>query len=230
MTTDDRTTQPMLSGGPDREIEDLLPWYVAGTLDAADAAKVDAALAASPALRRSLAIAREELGETVHLNQSLGSPSQRSLDSLLAKVSAEPKRAVPLGTGILDLGARLAQWLQPKTLAWAGIAAAAIIAVQAVLLIDLGRDSDGQTYQTASQQGAGDLGSVLMVRFAPEATASSIEALLQSKRATIVGGPLPGGVFKIRIGAAGMSPAAIEQAAAGFRARADVVRFVALSQ
>ena len=54
------------------DLEDLLPWHAAGTLDANEAAEVERALAADPELARRFALVREELTETILLNESLG--------------------------------------------------------------------------------------------------------------------------------------------------------------
>jgi len=54
------------------EIERLLPWHAAGTLNARDARRVDEALARDPELAKQYAVIREEYAETIHLNESLG--------------------------------------------------------------------------------------------------------------------------------------------------------------
>ena len=45
------------------DIEALLPWYAAGTLDAREADQVEAAVAADTALARRLDLVREEMPE-----------------------------------------------------------------------------------------------------------------------------------------------------------------------
>ena len=58
---------------PERqEIEELLPWHAAGTLSRRDAQRVEEALARDPELARRYALVREELGETISLNETLG--------------------------------------------------------------------------------------------------------------------------------------------------------------
>jgi hypothetical protein len=64
------------------DLEELLPWHAAGTLDATDAAEVERALAADPELARRFALVREELTETILLNVSLGVPSARTMEKL----------------------------------------------------------------------------------------------------------------------------------------------------
>ena len=74
------------------DIEELLPWHAAGTLSRRDAQRVEAALARDPELARRCALVREELGETILLNETLGAPSGRAMEKLFAKIDAEPAR------------------------------------------------------------------------------------------------------------------------------------------
>ena len=74
------------------EIEMLLPWHAAGTLNARDARRVEEALARDPELAKQYAVIREEYAETIHLNESLGAPSARAMQKLFAAIDAEPAR------------------------------------------------------------------------------------------------------------------------------------------
>ena len=74
------------------EIEMLLPWHAAGTLNARDARRVEEALARDPELSRQYAAIREEYAETIDLNESLGAPSARAMQTLFAAIDAEPER------------------------------------------------------------------------------------------------------------------------------------------
>src|SRR3954471_9205751 len=74
------------------DIEMLLPWYAAGTLNARDARRVEEALARDPDLARQYAVIREEYAETIGLNESLGAPSVRAMQKLFAAIDAEPGR------------------------------------------------------------------------------------------------------------------------------------------
>jgi anti-sigma factor RsiW len=64
------------------DIEALLPWYAAGTLDVREADQVEAALATDAELTRRLGLVREEMTEAVVLNESLGVPSARVMEKL----------------------------------------------------------------------------------------------------------------------------------------------------
>ena len=61
-----------------QEIESLLPWHAAGTLSRRDAERVERALASDRELARRFDLVREELAETIVLNESLGAPSGRA--------------------------------------------------------------------------------------------------------------------------------------------------------
>src|SRR4051794_36712433 len=74
------------------EVELLLPWHAAGTLSRRDAARVDQALANDNELAARYDMVREELGEAIRLNESLGAPSARAMQQLFAKIDAEPVR------------------------------------------------------------------------------------------------------------------------------------------
>src|SRR2546428_13835146 len=75
---------------PERQdIEALLPWHAAGTLGRRDAERVEQALASDRELARQYDLVREELNETIHLNESLGAPSARAMEKLFAAIDAE---------------------------------------------------------------------------------------------------------------------------------------------
>src|SRR5262245_3062947 len=76
-----------------REIESLLPWHAAGTLDRRDAERVERALAEDGELTQRYELVREELAETVRLNETLGAPSARAMEKLFAAIDAEETRA-----------------------------------------------------------------------------------------------------------------------------------------
>ena len=70
--------------GEREEIEHLLPWHAAGTLSRRDAERVERALASDEELVRRFNLVREELTETIHLNESLGAPSARAMEKQLS--------------------------------------------------------------------------------------------------------------------------------------------------
>jgi len=83
------TSKKILEREPS-EIEMLLPWHAAGTLNSRDSRRVDEEIARDPGLARQYAVIREEYAETIHLNESLGAPSARAMQKLFAAIDAEP--------------------------------------------------------------------------------------------------------------------------------------------
>ncbi|HLW92041.1 MAG TPA: zf-HC2 domain-containing protein [Roseiarcus sp.] len=188
--------------GAMREIEELLPWYAAGTLGADDKRRVEEALAREPYLRASLETIREDQGETIALNQALAAPRPGALDKILAVAEAEPRRP-SFARRIVDATAQWAERLgraasaSPRALAFAVFAAALVVIGQGVAIVSL--LPGGSLYSTASQpKSSASQGGFLLVGFAPTATAAEIADILQKKGATIVDGPR-GGLYRLRV-------------------------------
>src|SRR5579862_5614648 len=119
-----------------REIEALLPWHAAGTLSQNERQRVEAALAREPSLAPQLEIARDEMAETIALNESLSAPSSHALEALFAKIDAEPMRkAAPSPRRLGRIGEFFAS-LSPQTLAWSAAAAAFALVLQAGVIGD----------------------------------------------------------------------------------------------
>jgi hypothetical protein len=183
------------------DIEDLLPWHAAGTLSPRDTQRVETALAADPELARRYELVREELAQTIHLNESLGAPSARAVEALFAKIDAEPARA-PAISG--NLGARIRDFfaaLSPRTVAWSAAAAALAIVLQAgVIGVVLVNENNERGYETASAPStiSGD-GTYALIRFQPQVSAADITRFLDTNKFSIAAGPLAGGLFRVRI-------------------------------
>ncbi len=195
---------------PERqEIEELLPWHAAGTLSRRDAQRVEEALARDPELARRYALVRDELGETIHLNETLGAPSARALEKLFAKIDAEPARRQ---VHRLNLGSRISEFfasLTPRTLALASGAAVLAILVQAGFIagVMLNETKIGG-YQTASAPTtAPDAGTFALIRFAPQASADDVTKFLETNKLSIASGPMAGGLYKVRVAVTGIPKA-----------------------
>ena len=113
------------------EIEMLLPWHAAGTLNARDARRVDEALARDPELAKQYAVIREEYAETIHLNESLGAPSARAMQKLFDAIDGEPVRKPSVTSRIATRIAEFFGKLSPRTMAWSAGAAALALLLQA---------------------------------------------------------------------------------------------------
>jgi hypothetical protein len=91
------------------ELEILLLWHAAGTLDRRNAERVEEALADDRELSRRFELARDERDETIYLNETLGGPSARAKEKLFAVIEAEPvRKPSPMSKLSFDLAGRLA--------------------------------------------------------------------------------------------------------------------------
>jgi anti-sigma factor RsiW len=190
-----------MNKAPEREeIESLLPWYAAGTLSRRDAARVEKALANDNELARQFEMVREELGETIGVNESLGAPSARAMKSLFEKIDAEPARAPAAAS--FNLMGRISEFmasLSPKTLAYAGGVAAIALLLQAGVIGKLVGERTG-SFDMASAPATvtASQGVEALVRFSPQANAAEISEFLSANKASIVGGPADG-FFRVRV-------------------------------
>lgn len=211
-------------------VEALLPWYAAGTLSADEKRAVDEALAHDPGLRAHLALIEEERGEIVHASEQIEAPSRPIADKVFAAIAEEAPSARARAAARPDRSwaTRLGEWLagfSPAGLGFAAAAALAVIGVQAGLfgLVAVDRATHG-AYRTAAGERTEAPGTFLLVGFQPAATLEAVTQLLDGQGARIVEGPLPGGVFRLRLAAA--SPGDAERAAAALQAH-PLIRFVA---
>jgi anti-sigma factor RsiW len=199
-------SKKMLDNEPS-EIETLLPWHAAGTLNARDARRVEEALARDPDLARQYAVIREEYAETISMNETLGAPSSRAMQKLFAAIDAEPVRKP---SALASLSTRISGFfasLSPRTLAWSASLGAMALLLQAGVIGAVLMQNQGSTFQTASlsmnepitRELRADVAPLrALVRFAPDAKMSDINALLDSYKASIVGAT--GGMFRLQFG------------------------------
>jgi len=187
-----------------RDIEDLLPWHAAGTLSRRDAERVEAAVAADQELARRFELVREELAETIHLNETLGAPSARAMQKLFAAIEQEGAVS-SRSRASLNLGTRVSEFfssLSPRMLAWSATAAALAIVLQAAVITSIVMKTSHTpgSYETASADRPGQAaqGSEVLIRFAPQASASDITKFLQANKASVVSGP-SGDLFRVRV-------------------------------
>jgi len=190
------------------EIEMLLPWHAAGTLNPRDARRVEEALARDPDLAKQYAVIREEYAETIALNESLGAPSARAMTKLFAAIDGEPARHP---SGALNLSTRISEFfasLSPRTLAWSASLGAVALLLQAGVIGAVLVKNQSASFQTASLDtterapitrdlGAGTPPRAL-VRFSDDARMGEIKALLNNYQASIIGGA--NGLFRIQLG------------------------------
>jgi anti-sigma-K factor RskA len=212
---------------PERqEIEALLPWHAAGTLSRRDAERVEQALANDRELARHFELVREELGETIHLNESLGAPSARAMEKLFAAIDAEAPVARKAS---FDLAGRISEFLAsfaPRTLAYAATAAAALILVQGAVLTSVAvRDQSGTPTVLASADTTGSAPE-LVIRFAPQASVADITRFLDAHEAKVVDGPSKLRAYTVRL--TGAKKPELPQIAQKIQGESKIVEFVAI--
>jgi len=191
------------------EIEALLPWHAAGTLNRRDAHKVEQALANDAELAIQFETVRQDLVETIGLNESLGAPSARAMQKLMADIEADASTARRARSSF-NLGEWLSDRLSsfsPRTLAWSASAAALAIVLQAGLLAGMfvNERQGGAIFDTASVQSTQSIkpGTDALISFAPQATAGEITKLLQTYKMAIVEGPT-GEMYTVRLAVTGI--------------------------
>jgi anti-sigma-K factor RskA len=191
------------------EIEALLPWHAAGTLSRRDAQKVEQALARDAELSTQYDTVRQDLVETIGLNESLGAPSARAMQKLMADIEADAstarraKSSFSLGEWLSD---RLSSF-SPRTLAWSASAAALAIVLQAGLLAGMfvNEKQGASLFDTASVSKSEPVmaGTYALISFAPQASAADITKLMQTYNMKIVEGP-SGEMFTVKLAVTGM--------------------------
>jgi hypothetical protein len=190
------------------DLETLLPWHAAGTLSRRDAERVEKALAGDRELLRRFNLAREELNETIHLNETLGAPSARAMEKLFAAIDAEPARKPTVSFNLAGRFADFVASFSPRTLAMAGAVGALAIVLQAGV-ITTGLIKHDATTEVASKPAdvpptlglasAESDGTLAAIRFAPKAEAGQISAFLTANKASMIDGPIAGGIYTIRL-------------------------------
>jgi|SRR5262245_3986420 len=219
---------------PERhEIEVLLPWHAAGRLDRRDALRVEAALEADPGLALQYALVREELAETIRLNEMLGAPSGRAMARLFARIEAE-------GPPVRQRSRRIAAWfseqmsrLSPRALAWSAGAAVLAIVLQAGLIAGLWmQDSEVGKWRTVLVPGPVDAvgAAYALISFTPQATVGDITKLLEAHKVAVVDGPRAGGMYKVRVGAPGLSRDELVRIVKRLQDESRIIRFAAPTQ
>jgi hypothetical protein len=208
---------------PERQdIEALLPWHAAGTLSRRDADRVEQALSGDRELARRYQLVREELNETIHLNETLGAPSSRAMDKLFAAIDAEAPVAKKSSFNLVGRMVEFVASFSPRTLAYAGTAAALALLVQGAVLTSLVvRDQGpGVSYELSSAE------QHAVVRFTNGATLAEVTRFLDVNSATMVSGPKNGGQYEIRFSRS-MPEAEFARTLQRMKSNAKLVEFIA---
>lgn len=202
MTTDDDR----------KEIEALLPFLANGTLEGEDLARVEAALAADPALRAELEALRA-IRDTMRAEPPLQSPGELGLARLMRDIDRREDHVLPepapLPDNVVPIS-RLRIWQ---------IAAAVVLALGVAQALFFGPGPEtGAEFELAGGEPA-ELAAApevdFRVIFAPDATEAEMRALLLETGAEIVAGPSALGFYDIIVVQDALASRAVQGAADG---------------
>ena len=211
------------------EIELLLPWYEKGALSTEDMERVERHLAADAELRSRLVLIQEEVAETIAANEAAGMPGNAARERLMQQIAAEAANAPRLGFGLRSLIGNVIPTGLSTGWAMAAAAAVLVILVQAVALTSfIAGDTEQGGYKVASGETAGPAeGTFILVRFHETANIDDVTALLGSLDATIVDGPKPGNVFKLRVSEATLPQGERDAILNALKEKSGIVAFAA---
>ena len=216
------------------EVEMLVPFYVTGRISQEDAARVDAYLRRNPDFAEHIELARDERMATVSVNEALGFPSARATDSLFEAIDTQTP---PLGAtaraqtrGLIAAIREFFTAPTPQAVRYAGIAAAAVVMIQAGVITSMmnqPQSGNGDTgYQTASGQQPGALTPAALILFQDGATLSDMTRALNRYGARIVEGPTADGFYRLSFADEGLSAADKKTKLAALKAEKDVIKVV----
>jgi hypothetical protein len=121
-------------------------------------------------------------------------------------------------------------------LAWSAVTAVLAIVLQAGLLAGLYINEPGsevpQAFRTASAptRSIGPVGSYALIGFAPQASAADVTKFLDAYKATVVEGPKPGGLYRIRLSMTALPKADLARIVKQMQDDSKIVRFVAATE
>jgi anti-sigma factor RsiW len=209
------------------EVEMMLPFYVTGQLDHAEANEIDEYLKHHPDVARQLDLIRAERESTAAGNAIYASRPARSFDrvaAMIGRTPAQPARSAGWG---LDWIRRLFAMPSSPTLGFVGAAAAIVILLQAATIGTLVVAQYTGIFTGASGgNGTVDAGTTVVVRFADDASAAAIADVLSGLGVKIIDGPRGGRLFTVRIGPKTMNESERERLIAALKARSDLIVFV----
>jgi hypothetical protein len=207
-----------------RQVWELLPWHVNGTLEGAELDAVRAHLASCEACREEVARCRDLAVAVQSSPAAAWRPSRERLTRLLERI--DRIEAEGEGAGWRQwLGARAASLRDalrsaPLPMRWALAGQGALVALLGAIVIWQAAAGGGPGYRTLAGSGfeARRGQPQILLVFAEDVTEAEMRALLGRIKGTVVGGPSPAGAYTVEV------PGPSDQAAAldSLRASAKV--------
>jgi anti-sigma factor RsiW len=197
-----------LHGAAHAQTQALLPWYVNGTLDAAERARVEAHIADCAECRADVA-AERRLADAVAALPVEAEQGWAAMQARMAATSVTPALPVPRRASFRQALAR------PATLRW--VIGAQAVAALLIVGISLGSREAPAPYHTLSSAPAATAGNMI-VMFRPSTSEQRIRSALVASGARLVDGPTEADAYVLLV------PGARRDAAlATLRATPDVV-------
>jgi hypothetical protein len=184
-----------------REFRELLPWYVTGQLDAADAARIETHLDLCAECQAEVRFEKRLEAEVARLPLEVEAGWAR----MRRRVETEQIGGLP-------------RWLRlpgPR-LGW-GLAAALMLGLAALLAPSLRPAPTADGYHALGAAPAAEPGNVVVI-FRPDATEASMREALRASGARLVDGPTPADAYVLRVPQDGRAAAL-----ASLRARREIV-------
>ncbi len=204
------------------EAWDLIPWYVNGTLDAREAAAVEAYLTEDPSFRAEVA-AERRLAEGVAALDTMDVEMERSLRAMRQRIEAEtpmPRPRAEAG-GVRRALAGLAK-LDLRLLFPVGAVTAAVALLLVVLQPAPVPDA---RFQTLTDPATVSEVPQIRIKVSGEATETGLRRLFLQHDVRVVDGPTPTGVYTLET-----APGADAQAIAAALLASSDVEFAAVRQ
>lgn len=174
----------------DTELEQLLPFYVNGTLSAEEAGLVEARLEESEALRHERAYL-QALRQRIQDMPEDEAPGEMGLQRLKREIrdAGDDAQTAPASN---DNVAGVSTWWKPLAVA----ACVALVVLSGLNITGYFGPSEEGGLQTASSGGSLN-GPVLQIFFAATAREADIRQLLHDNSLNIIGGPSAAGFYRI---------------------------------
>lgn len=168
--------------------DDLLAFYVNGTLTDAERHKVELHISACERCQKELALLHT-MRDVTRLQQANDFPKEFAWQRLRRDINQQDN---------ISISSRPRVWWRPAI----GIAAALVITLQAVVIFNLKTDID--TYGQAGYQYDGV---IIQIRVNPKATEAQLREMLLKIDAEIVSGPSAAGLYRVRLSSRKNDPA-----------------------
>jgi len=226
MSEDTKHASAKLERDKRDEVEMMLPFYVTGQLDHAEANEIDDYLKHHPDVARRLDLIRAERASASASNAIYASRPARSFDrvaALIGKAPAPPARAAGWG---FDWIKQLFAMPSSPALGFVGAAAAIVILLQAATIGTLVVAQYTGIFTQAGGNETVDAGTTVVVRFADDASAASIADAHSGLGLKIIDGPSGGRLFTVRLGPKTMNEVERDRLIAALKARSDLIMFV----